>query len=55
MNVNIRISHFEIARYFVKCGFLTMGYSDGERLSQLYLELVDAYKKRWLKMDKLPY
>ena len=55
MNVNIRISHFEISRYFVKCDFLTMGHSDGERLSQLYLELVDAYKKRSLKMDKLPY
>ena len=23
-----------------------MGFSDGEELSQLYLELVDAYKKR---------
>ena len=61
MNVNIRISHFEISRYFAKCDFLTMGHSNGKRLSQLYLELVDAYKivdaykKRWLKMDKLPY
>ena len=26
--------------------FLTMGSSDGEGLSQLHLELVDAYKKR---------
>ena len=34
-----------------------MGSSDGEGLSQLYLELVDAYKKRFMpkKMDKLPY
>ena len=48
MNVNIRILRFEISRYFVKCVFfLTMGSSDGERLSHLYLQLVDAYKKRF--------
>ena len=46
MKVNICISRFEISRYFVKCDFLlARGSSDGERLSQLYLELVDAYKK----------
>ena len=28
--------------------FLTMRSSDGEGLSQLYLELVDAYKKRFM-------
>ena len=28
------------------CFFLTVGSSDGEGLSQLYLELVDAYNKR---------
>ena len=44
MNANIRISRFEISRYFVKSDFiLTMGSSDGEGLSQLYLELVDDY------------
>ena len=54
MNVNIRISRFEISRYFVKCDFLTMGSSDGEGLSQLYLELVGNYKKRFMpQMDKL--
>ena len=31
--------------------FLTMGSSDGEGLSQLYLELVDAYKKRFIPHD----
>ena len=51
MNVNIRASHFEISRYFVKCVFLTMGSSDGEGLSQLYLELVDAYKKRFIPQN----
>ena len=51
MNVNIRISRFEISRYFVKCVFLTMGSSDGEGLSQLYLELVDAYKKRFMPQN----
>ena len=33
MNVNIRISRFEISRDFLKCDFLTMGSSDDERLS----------------------
>ena len=28
--------------------FLTRGSSDGEGLSQLYLELADAYKKRFM-------
>ena len=28
--------------------FLTMGSSDGEGFSLLYLELVDAYKKRFM-------
>ena len=51
MNVNIRISRFEISRYFVKCLFLTMGSSDGEGLSQLYLELADAYKKRFIPQN----
>ena len=43
MNANTQISRFDISRYFVKCVFLTTGPSDGELLSQLYLEL---YKKR---------
>ena len=52
MNVNIRISRFEISRYFVKCDFfLNMGSSDGEGLSQLYLELVDVYKKRFMPQN----
>ena len=42
MNVSIQVSRFEISRYF-----LTTGSSDGEGLSQLYLELVDAYKERF--------
>ena len=54
MNVNIQIPHFEISRYFVKCDFfLTMGPSDGEGLSQLYLELADAYKKRFMPQNVL--
>ena len=40
MNVNIGISRFEILTYFVKSIFLTMGYSDGEGQSQLYLQLI---------------
>ena len=53
MNKNIRVSCFEISRYFVKSDFfLTMGSSDGERLSQLYLELVDAYKKRFMPQNR---
>ena len=52
MNVNIRTSHFEISRYFVTCVFLTMGSSDGEGLSQLYLEFVDAYKKRFMSQNE---
>ena len=40
MKVNIRISRFEI--YFAKFDL------DGERLPQLYLELLDAYKKRFM-------
>ena len=52
MNVNIQISRFEISRYFVKCDFfLIMGSSDGEGLSQLYLELVDACKKRFMSQN----
>ena len=31
--------------------FLTIGSSDGEGLSQLYLELVDAYKKRLMPQN----
>ena len=50
MNVNIRISHFEISRYFAKSVFLTMGCWD-EGLSQLYLELVGAYKKRFMPQN----
>ena len=53
MNVNIQIPHFEISRYFVKCDFfLTMGPSDGEGLSQLYLELADAYNKRFMPENR---
>ena len=44
MNVNIRIARFETSRYFVKFVFLIMGSSNDEGLSQLYLELVDAYR-----------
>ena len=53
MNKNIRISRFKISTYFVKCDFFvkTMGSSDGEGLSQLYLELVDAYKKRFMPQN----
>ena len=51
MNVNIRISRFEISRYIVNCVSLTMGPSDGEGLSQLYLELTDAYKKRFMPQN----
>ena len=52
MNVNIRTSRFEISRYFVKCNFsLTIGSSDGEGLSQLYLELVDAHKKKFMPQN----
>ena len=51
MNVNIRILLFETSRYFVKCFFLTMVSSGGEGLSQLYLELVDAYKKRFMPQN----
>ena len=51
MNVNIRISRFEISINFVKCVFLTMRSSDGEGLSQLYLELFDAYKKRFMSQN----
>ena len=49
MNVNIRISPLEISRNFLKCFFLTMGSSDGEGLSQPYLELVDEkiYTSKW--------
>ena len=42
-----KYSNFTELRYFVKCFFLTMGSSDGEGLSQLYLQLLDAYKKRF--------
>ena len=45
MNVNIRISRFEISRYFVRCDL------DDERLPQLYLELFDAYKKRFMSSE----
>ena len=31
--------------------FLAMGFSDGEGLSQLYLELVEAYKKRFMPQN----
>ena len=51
MNVNIRISCFETSRYFVKFAFLIMGFSNGEGLSQLYLELVDAYKERFMSKN----
>ena len=52
MTVNIRVLRFEMSRYFVKCDFfLTMGSSDGAGLSQLYLELVDAYKKRFMPQN----
>ena len=46
MNTNIRISRFEISKHFVSGIFLTMEFSHDEGLLQLYLELVDANKKR---------
>ena len=51
MNVNIRISRFEFSRYFVKCDFFYYGPSEGKRLSQLYLELGDAYRKRFMPQN----
>ena len=48
MNTNIRISRFEISKHFVSGIFLTMEFSDDEGLLQLYLELVDANKKRFM-------
>ena len=42
-------SYFTFWNFKIFCKvwvFLTMGSSDGEGLSQLYLELVDAYKKK---------
>ena len=45
MNVNIRASRFENSTYFAKFDL------DGERLPQLYLELVDAYKKRCIPQN----
>ena len=52
VNVNIRISHFEISRYFAKCDFfLPMVFSDGKGLSQLQLEHVGAYKKRFMPQN----
>ena len=52
MNVNIRTSRLEISRYFVSViFFLTMESTDGERLLQLYLELADAYKKRFMPQN----
>ena len=33
--------------------FLTMGSPDDQGLSQLYLELVDAYKKRFMPLNGL--
>ena len=50
MNVNVQISRFEFSRYFIVF-FLTMGSSDSERLSQLYLELVHAYRKRFMPQN----
>ena len=32
--------------------FLIMGSSNGQGLSQLYLELVDAYKKRFMPQNR---
>ena len=37
MNANIRILTFEISKYFIMCVFLTMGFSDSERLSSLLM------------------
>ena len=50
MNVNIRVSRFEISRFV--CFFLIMEFSDGEGLSQLYLELFDGYKKRFIPQNE---
>ena len=38
-------------KIFCKVFFLTMGSSDGEGLSNLYLELVDAYKKWFIPQN----
>ena len=51
MNVNIWIARFKISRCFVKWNLLTMVSPDGEGLSQLYLEFVDAYKKRFMPQN----
>ena len=42
---------FKISRYFFKCSSLTMGSSDGEGLSEQYLALADAYKKRFMPQN----
>ena len=42
---------FKISRYFFECSLLTMSSSDGEGLSQLFLELVHAYKKRFMPQN----
>ena len=51
MNVKFRILRFKISRYFVKCAFLTMRSSDGQRLSQLYLASTNAYRKRFIPQN----
>ena len=51
MNVNFLIPHFAISRYFVKCVFLTIGSSDCKGLPQIYLELIGAYKKRFMPQN----
>ena len=38
--------------FFKVCFFITMGSSNAEGLSQLYLELVDAYTKRFIPYNE---
>ena len=38
-------------KIFCEVVFLTMGSSDGEGLSQLHLELVDAYYKKFMPQN----
>ena len=42
---------FKISRYFFECSLLTMSSSDGEGLSQLFLALIHAYKKRFMPQN----
>ena len=48
-------SYFTFFNFKIFCKvwfFLPIGSSDGEGLSHLYLELVDAYKKRFMAQNE---